>query len=80
MGSKTSASSKQFARRLGHAIRRARETQKLSQDELAWRSELHRAYMGFVEQGRYDIKVVTLLQVAKGLGVKPSQILQELGQ
>lgn len=79
MGSKPSASSKQFAKRLGQAIRRAREAQEISQDELAWRSELHRAYMGFVEQGRYDIKVVTLVQVAKGLGVKPSEILQEIG-
>lgn len=64
-----------IAKRLGAAIRQARLAAGLSQDELAWRSGLHRAYMGFVEQGRYKVTVVKLKQIADGLRMKPSEIL-----
>jgi transcriptional regulator with XRE-family HTH domain len=64
-----------LAKRLGAAIRQARVNAGLSQDELAWRSGLHRAYMGFVEQGRYNVTVVKLRQIADGLRIKPSEIL-----
>lgn len=80
MGSETLDQSKTLARRMGRVIRQLREAQNLSQDELAWKCDVHRTYMGFVERGEYNITVVKLGQIAKGLGVKPSQILQELGQ
>jgi len=69
-----------LARKLGASIAGARRESGLSQDELAWKADVHRAYMGFIEQGRYSITVATLVQVCEQLGVKPSQILKEIGQ
>lgn len=69
---------KPLARKLGRAIRQARMGQEISQDELAWRADVHRAYMGFVERGEYDISVVKLVQIANALKMKPSQILQAI--
>jgi hypothetical protein len=47
----------------------------LSQDELEWQCGVHRADMGFVEQGRYRISVEKLVQVCTGLKLKPSELL-----
>ncbi|ACB74368.1 helix-turn-helix domain-containing protein [Opitutus terrae] len=68
-----------LAKQLGAAIAEARKKAGLSQDELAYRCGLHRAYMGFVEQGRYSITVATLVQVCSELDAKPSEILDEIG-
>ncbi len=64
---------------LAAALRRTRSRAKLSQDELAWQAGIHRAYMGNIEQGKTNITVFKLQQVCQGLGVKPSQVLAELG-
>jgi transcriptional regulator with XRE-family HTH domain len=68
-----------LARKLGAAIRRFRIEAGLSQDELAWRSEVHRAYLGVIERGEQNITVKKLAQVCHGLGIKPSSLLAKIG-
>ena len=68
-----------FARKLGFAIRRARDEKDLSQDALAWNCEIHRAYMGVIERGEQNITVLKLAQVCRGLGIKPSELLARIG-
>ena len=68
-----------LARKLGFAIRKARTDSGLSQDELAWRSEIHRAYMGVIERGEQNVTVSKLAQVCRGLGLKPSALLGKIG-
>ena len=81
MGSpkKQSTEKRAFARKLGFAIRRARDEKELSQDDLAWRCEIHRAYMGVIERGEQNITVLKLAQVCRGLGIKPSELLARIG-
>ncbi len=67
-----------IAIRLGQAVRTRREEQEMSQDELAWRAEIHRAYMGTIERGGQNITVYKLFQVARALGLKPSDILSDI--
>lgn len=67
-----------MAIRLGQAVRARREEQEMSQDELAWRAEIHRAYMGTIERGGQNITVYKLFQVARALGLKPSDILSDI--
>ncbi len=57
-------------------VRLYREQQKLSQEELAFRSDLHRTYVSGVERGIRNPTVVVLAKLAKALGVQPSKLLE----
>jgi len=79
MGAANDKTAKKMAIRLGQAVRKRREEAELSQDELAWRPEIHRAYMGVIERGAQNITVWKLFQISRALGLKPSDILKDIG-
>jgi predicted transcriptional regulator len=79
MGAGKDKAAKMMALRLGQAVRKRREDVELSQDELAWRAEIHRAYMGVIERGAQNITVWKLFQISRALGLKPSDILKDIG-
>ena len=47
----------------------------LTQDELAFRSEIHRAYIGTIERGEKSPTLDTINKLANGLGVTVFDIL-----
>lgn len=65
--------------KLGGAIRERRSKLMLSQDGFADRIGMHRAYYSSIERGERNLTLETLGRVAKGLGVPPSQLLQDAG-
>ena len=79
MGAGADKTAKRLAIQIGQAIRARRELAELNQDELAWRSDTHRAYMGTVERGGHNITVFKLFQISRALGAKPSDILKDIG-
>jgi transcriptional regulator with XRE-family HTH domain len=64
---------------VGQRIREAREKQKISQDQLALRSGLHRSYVGQIERGETNILVATLHKIGVALGVPMADILRNVG-
>jgi transcriptional regulator with XRE-family HTH domain len=62
---------------LGRAIRAAREERRLSQEELGFRSGVHRNYIGGVERAERQPSVKTLARLAEALGVRPTDLLAE---
>ncbi|MDQ1437242.1 MAG: hypothetical protein QOK43_871 [Acidimicrobiaceae bacterium] len=50
----------------------------VSQEVLAERAGIHRTYVGFIEQGRHDPTIGTVLKLAKALGVDPSELVTGL--
>lgn len=60
---------------LGRAIRELRERQRLSQEELAYRSGVHRTYMGGIERGERNPSLANIVKVAQALEVRPSELL-----
>jgi transcriptional regulator with XRE-family HTH domain len=62
---------------LGRAVRAAREARHLSQEELAYRSGLHRNYIGGIERGERNVGVKALLRIAKAFGLHPAKLLEE---
>ncbi|MDE6834013.1 MAG: helix-turn-helix domain-containing protein [Ruminococcus sp.] len=54
---------------IGERIRRFRMQQKLTQEELAFNSELHSAYIGKVERGEKCPTIETLYKIANGLKI-----------
>lgn len=54
----------------GFRIVELRKKAGISQDELAFRSNIHRAYMGTIERGEKSVTLNTVEKIATGLGVK----------
>lgn len=54
-------------RRLGAAIRKAREAAGYSQDMFADAIDMHRAYYSAIERGERNVTLATMARVATGL-------------
>ena len=63
---------------VGKTIKKLREKQKVSQEELSFRAGIHRTYMGRVERGKQNLSLLNIIKVAEGLKVHPSVLLKEL--
>ena len=64
---------------LGASIRSLRMARGMSQEELAHRSEVDRSFMSSIERGTQNPGVMTLVQIARGIGVAPSEVFAEAG-
>jgi transcriptional regulator with XRE-family HTH domain len=64
---------------IGEAIRALRAKQGMSQEELANLSGIDRGHMGRLERGERNLSILNLFRVAEGLGIKPSEILSQVG-
>lgn len=58
-------------------LRRYRQAEGLSQEELAHRAELDRTYISSLERCVYAASIDVIGQIAKVLNVKPSDLLAE---
>lgn len=63
---------------LGDRLREARKQAKLSQEDLAHLSGLHRTYISLVERGGRNISVLNLLSITGVLGVDAGDIVTGL--
>jgi transcriptional regulator with XRE-family HTH domain len=61
--------------RVGSNIRRIRDAQGLSQEGLAKKAGLHRAYIGQIERGEKNIGLVNLEKIARSLGISIGELL-----
>jgi transcriptional regulator with XRE-family HTH domain len=59
---------------VGEALRALREQAGLDQAEAAYRARLHRAQYGHYEQGRNAVSFVTMIYIARALGVTLAEI------
>jgi len=62
-------------KQLGKRIRRFRETQKLSQEELAYRAGVHRTYLGGIERGERNPSLKNLAAIAKALNIRLADLV-----
>jgi transcriptional regulator with XRE-family HTH domain len=60
---------------LGEAVRKKRLRQRLSQEGLAERADLHWTYIGGIERGERNVSLVNIVKIARGLGMTPSRLL-----
>jgi transcriptional regulator with XRE-family HTH domain len=65
-----------IANLLGANLKRARREADLSQEELGYRSSLHRTEISGIERGLRVIRVDTLVKLAGGLGIPPSELMR----
>lgn len=62
-------------KKVGERIRKFRLAKDLSQEELAFEADLHRAYIGQIERGEKNIGVQNLQKIASALKVKASKLI-----
>lgn len=56
-------------------LRRARLERGLSQEALGDESDLHRTEISLLERGERDPRLATIVRLAHGLGVPPTDLL-----
>jgi len=66
----------QIIKEIGLRIRKYRLKKGLTQEELAFEANLHRAYVGQIERGEKNIGVLNLQKIAKALEIKMSKLLE----
>lgn len=59
---------------LGKKIQRIRKKTGMTQEDVAEKIGISRAYMGYIEQGRYSASLEVIEKVAKALKVKVSDL------
>jgi transcriptional regulator with XRE-family HTH domain len=62
-------------RAFGQALREARQSKGISQENLAARSGLDRSFISLVERGIQSPNIAVLLKVAEVLGVSASELI-----
>jgi transcriptional regulator with XRE-family HTH domain len=60
----------------GRAIRQARETLGLSQEEFAERAEVHRTYISSIELGKVNVGIEVANALASALQMKLSELVR----
>jgi transcriptional regulator with XRE-family HTH domain len=73
----TGIASAAILRAFGQALRARREALELSQDELAFRSEVHRTYISELERGLKNPSITTLQKLALALKTTKTELVRE---
>jgi len=75
----TEAKHKAAREALGAAIAERRLALGLSQEELAFRAEMHRSYLGDVECGKRNLSLKNILKICKALRLGASELFSSAG-
>jgi transcriptional regulator with XRE-family HTH domain len=60
----------------GDKVRELRKEKNLSQEELSFKADLHRTYIGMIERAEKNITLINIEKIAKALGVDIKELLK----
>lgn len=63
--------------RFGKVVREFRKKEGLSQEQLAFKAELHRTYIGMIERAEKNITLLSIEKIAKALDLKIIDLFYE---
>ena len=63
---------------IGLRIKEARQNARLTQQELAVKTNLSRSYIGDIEKDRYNPSVSTLQLIAQAVNISPSSLIGDV--
>lgn len=75
LGEMNVARDKKRLEQLGRNLRRLREAKGLSMDQVAARCDVTKGNLSLIENGKKDFTMTTFLEIAKGLGLHPSELI-----
>jgi transcriptional regulator with XRE-family HTH domain len=62
---------------LGESIRHARNVRDISQEELAYRSEIDRSYLSNIERGTQNPGIMLVLRIARALDMTAAELFSD---
>ena len=66
---------KKFLKALGKKIKGLRKAQKISQDQLAYESNMHRTHINRIENGKLDAGISKLRAIAKAMNISLKELI-----
>ncbi|HXI01192.1 MAG TPA: helix-turn-helix transcriptional regulator [Sphingobacteriaceae bacterium] len=69
-------SDKEALKKFGQNLRKLRDAQKLSLRDVSISCNIDNSKISKIEQGQINITFTTLLELAKGLNVEPSELMK----
>ncbi|MFK7799770.1 MAG: helix-turn-helix domain-containing protein [Aureispira sp.] len=60
----------------GERVRKFRKEKGLSQEQLAFKADLHRTYIGMIERAEKNITLLNIEKIANSLDVEISQLFE----
>ena len=62
--------------KFGNRVREIRKEKNLSQEELSFKADLHRTYIGMIERAEKNITLINIDKIAKALDVEIKELLK----
>jgi transcriptional regulator with XRE-family HTH domain len=69
--------SREILIKFGQRVRHLRKEKNLSQEELSFKADLHRTYIGMIERAEKNITLVNIEKIAKALNVDIKELFNE---
>jgi len=68
---------KEVLLKFGEKVRQIRKLKGISQEELSFRANLHRTYIGMIERAEKNITLINIEKIAKALNVEIKELFNE---
>ena len=62
----------------GNRVRELRKDKNLSQEQLSFKADLHRTYIGMIERAEKNITLVNIEKIAKALEISINELTKNL--
>jgi transcriptional regulator with XRE-family HTH domain len=62
---------------IGQKIKTLRKEYNWSQEDLAYNADIDRSYIGYIENGKYNVTIKKLLQISEALQIDIIDLLQD---
>ncbi|MFA7290372.1 MAG: helix-turn-helix transcriptional regulator [Melioribacteraceae bacterium] len=63
--------------KFGHRVREIRKEKHLSQEELSFKADLHRTYIGMIERAEKNITLINIEKIANALNVDIKELFND---
>ena len=60
--------------KFGDRLRKIRQKKNLSQEELGFKADIHRTYVGAIERGEQNVSLINIEKLAKALNVRIKEL------
>lgn len=68
--------SREILLKFGHRVRELRKEKNLSQEELSYKADLHRTYIGMIERAEKNITLANIEKIANALETSIDNLLK----
>ena len=69
--------SREILIKFGHRVREIRKQKNLSQEELSYKADLHRTYIGMIERAEKNITLLNIEKIAIALSVTIKELFDD---